>query len=218
MNKTIKIGILGGTFNPIHYGHLRIAIESLELMDLDQIRFIPCKTPVHKKELEATALQRAKMVELAIQGEDHFILDRREIDRDTPSYMYFTLQSLKNDFPEAELYLILGADALNHFHQWYLPKEILKISHIIAIERPNTESLQYIYNYHHDLFIHGIKKPEEERNTSTGCLFQIKTPHIEISSSDIRHRLKERKKIRYLLPNEVFEYIHEYELYGIKKN
>jgi nicotinate-nucleotide adenylyltransferase len=130
------IGILGGTFDPIHYGHLRIALEAIESYGLSEVRFIPCKKPVHKEVAFASAKDRLTMVKLAIASEKYlkFKCDAREIQRNTSSYMIETLESLQDEETEP-LGLIIGSDILPTFSTWHRSKEIMGIAHILTIPR-----------------------------------------------------------------------------------
>lgn len=131
---TILIGVLGGTFDPIHYGHLRIALEAMEQYRLKEVRFIPCKLPVHKNTPIASTEHRLAMINLAIAGEKRFICDDREIRRESPSYMIETLQSLQEE-KNTTLGLIVGNDILPTFSTWHRWKEIQEIAKLLVLPR-----------------------------------------------------------------------------------
>jgi nicotinate (nicotinamide) nucleotide adenylyltransferase len=135
-----KIGILGGAFDPIHLGHLQLAQVCQQALCLEEVRFIPSKSPVLKNASVATAEQRAAMVALAIQDEPSFMLDSREIDREAPSYALLTLQSLQQDFPQAGFYWLMGEDALADFKKWYQWQEILKLCQIVVVTRAGFDT------------------------------------------------------------------------------
>jgi nicotinate-nucleotide adenylyltransferase len=140
MTQRKKVGILGGAFDPIHLGHLQLAKVCQQALNLDEVRFIPSKSPVLKNASIATAEQRAAMVALAIAHEPSFVLDQREIARETPSYALLTLQSLQKDFPQADFYWLMGEDALVDFKKWYQWQEILKLCQIVVVSRAGFDA------------------------------------------------------------------------------
>lgn len=135
------IGILGGTFDPVHFGHLRIALEAYEKYHLKQVRFMPCKLPVHKKAPIVSSQHRIAMLELAIKSQKDFILDTREITRNTPSYMIETLSDLKTEMPDQQFGLILGSTELTSFTKWRHWQEILKLAQLIVLPRDIATAL-----------------------------------------------------------------------------
>jgi nicotinate-nucleotide adenylyltransferase len=135
------IGVLGGTFNPVHFGHLRMAIEAFEKYQLEQIRFIPCKVPVHKKTPGVSAEHRVAMLKLAIQSQKNFIIDEREVKRKTPSYMIETLSNLRDEMPKQQFGLILGSTELILLTKWRRWQDILKIAQLIVLPRDTASAL-----------------------------------------------------------------------------
>ena len=135
------IGILGGTFDPIHLGHLRLALEAYEKYKLSEVRFIPCRSPVHKKDPIASTQHRIAMLKLALKSHPDFVLDQREITRKTPSYMIETLQSLKKEMPQQSLGLILSATDMDTFTQWHCWKDILALAKLFIMPRGTASSL-----------------------------------------------------------------------------
>jgi nicotinate-nucleotide adenylyltransferase len=133
------IGILGGTFDPIHFGHLRTALELCDALNLAQVRLIPCYQPVHRKLPAASPQQRLAMVKEAIAGEPALQVDTCEIDRQGPSYTIDTLQILSKNFPNTPLCMIMGIDALLSFSSWHRWEEILTLSHLIVAHRPQYQ-------------------------------------------------------------------------------
>ncbi len=130
------IGILGGTFDPIHKGHLQIAEQVLSQLDLDELHFMPCASPVHRNMPRANNADRLKMIELAIAGHPEFRLNTLEMDRGGQSYMIDSLRQLCNQGQFDEIYLVLGADAFNIFHGWKSPHEILALVNLVVCRRP----------------------------------------------------------------------------------
>ena len=130
------IGIFGGTFDPIHYGHLRTAFEMLEALDFEAVRFIPCGDPPHRGTTFADAGLRFRMVDAAITGQQGFVSDNRELRREGPSYSVDTLEEFRGEFPRRSLGLIVGMDAFLGLPKWYRWDEILDFAHIVVAHRP----------------------------------------------------------------------------------
>ncbi len=207
------IGILGGTFDPVHNGHLRPALELLEGLDLQEIRFIPCRQPPHRSRPEAAPGHRLAMLEQAIAGQAGFVLDDREMRRDGPSYMVDTLASLRAQMgKERPLCLITGRDAfqaLNHWERW---REILKLAHLVAPDRPGaTQTLPNVLN---DLLKHRqIQYAEALSKDPAGAILLQPVTQLAISATEIRALLTQGRSPRYLLPEAVWTYIRDQDLY-----
>jgi len=186
------IGIYGGTFNPVHYGHLRPNLELCEVLELDHIRFIPAFLPPHRSNPSTAIEHRMEMVVRAIASEPSFVLDDREVIRGGSSYMLDTLKSLRQDFPDNPLCLIMGMDAFSGIESWYHWQELLDYAHIVVSQRPDTDfhepsrwsdSLSSYYQQHKAGFqnIHHLLCGKIQLETVT---------QLSISATDIRHRLK----------------------------
>jgi nicotinate (nicotinamide) nucleotide adenylyltransferase len=134
------IGIFGGTFDPIHYGHLRSALEVKVIFGLKEIRLIPSAQPPHRQLPATTALMRVEMLNLAITNQQGLLVDTREIDRDGPSYMVDTLSSLRQEFPNEPILLFIGSDAFNHLTTWHKWQQLFDYSHIVVMTRPGFDS------------------------------------------------------------------------------
>ncbi len=197
-DKAQRIGIFGGTFNPIHHGHL-INIELLlEHFNLDLVLFIPAKIPVHKNVAgKVTPADRLKMVELAVEGSEKFYSSGIEINRETASYTITTLRELGEAYPDDELFLIIGSDSFNELDTWKDYKNILSGYTIIVMMRPGDTELR------DDLLTHALKV-----ELYSGAL-------IAISSSMIRERVKSNLPVRYLTTDNVIEFIRIKGLYKI---
>jgi len=197
-DKAGKIGIFGGTFNPIHHGHL-INIELLiNQVNLDQVLFIPAKIPVHKILADSVSSDdRLKMVELALAGSEKMLASGIEINRETASYTITTLEELKNFYPEDELFLIIGSDSFNELDTWKEYKKILSGYPIIVIQRPGDTELR------DDLLSLAVRVEQH-----MGSM-------IEISSSMIRDRIKNDLPVKYLTTDNVIEFIRIKGLYKI---
>jgi nicotinate-nucleotide adenylyltransferase len=189
-----RIGILGGTFNPIHLGHLLIAQDALEAAGLDRVLFVPAATPPHKPlDGEVSATHRQRMVKLAIAGDSRFILDNREIRRGGKSYSVDTLAELRRRYPRTDFYFIIGADSLSELHLWKDARQLVKLCRFIAVTRPGY-------------------RPKPARLPGLRYRF-LDTHPCAISSRDIRQRLCRGQSIRYLVPPAVLRYIQQQKLY-----
>lgn len=209
------IGILGGTFDPIHYGHLRTALDVQEALQLTEVRFIPCGDPPHRDKPLASGLQRLSMVRAAIQGQSGFVVDDRELRRLGASYMVDTLASLKHDFPQHTLCLILGMDAFRGLESWHRWHELFEFAHLVVMQRPGSTQQQY------DLSA-GLQQLCEQRQVepaqlvehTRGKLCFVAVTQLDISATDIRRRWQEGKQLRYLLPDQVLQVIKQQHIYG----
>ena len=211
-NRTI--GIFGGTFDPIHYGHLRTAYELQQAVSLDEVRFIPCGDPPHKNVTAANALQRFEMVEIAIRDHDKFIADDREVIREGASYTVDTLESLRSEYPNASLCLILGMDAFLGLPKWYKWQRILELANIIVAHRPGWRKptdgrLQEI------LMDQGTAFPGELHWHHAGRIYIHAVTQLEIASSRIRDLVQAGNNTRFLLPDAVNEYILNSHCYKV---
>lgn len=206
------IGIFGGTFDPIHYGHLRCALELYQQLNLQNVRFIPCQNPVIDKTAHATILQRLTMLKKALADQPSFLLDEREIHRTTPSYSVDTLLSLREEFPHTPLCFIIGSDALNNLHRWHRWQELITLAHLIVITRPKAISPQQrsIQKLIHE---HQISDAKQLVQQISGYLFVVDTIQLDISGTMIRQQIAAGLNPRYLLPDEVLQYIRKEKLY-----
>ena len=197
-----KVGILGGTFNPIHIGHLILAERALEECELDEILFIPSGQPYFKSAAEVLDKKvRISMTGNAIEDNPNFALSTIETDREGNSYTYETLQLLKRDNPDTSYYLILGADTLFQIEQWKNPEIIMSLAGIIGAVRDDKNA---------DDLKNKAAELEEKFSTEVHIL---RMPHIGVSSSDIRERIRTGKNVRYMLPDKTLEYIEKNKLY-----
>ena len=192
----MKLGIFGGTFNPIHNGHLINAEIIKEDFSLDKILFIPAKYPVHK-ELEGriSSDDRLEMLKIAIDGNIEFDVSSLEIDRESESYTITTLHELSGIYTEDKLYLIMGSDSFMEIDLWKEPEEILRIASLIIMKR------------------HGDNPVNVDKYNMAREILIANNPCIELSSSVIRERIKNGKTVRYMIPGKVAEYIGNKGLY-----
>ncbi|MHB1651025.1 MAG: nicotinate-nucleotide adenylyltransferase [Desulfitobacteriaceae bacterium] len=200
--KMERLGIMGGTFDPIHNGHL-VAAETARIeFGLSQVLFIPTGNPPHKLDNKVTAAKlRYKMVEEAIQDNSSFAISRVELDREGPSYTIDTLRQLHRSFPDNELYFITGTDALREIFFWREAGEILRLTHFIAASRPGFEARDF------------LEQAIEEHPEAVGRIHLLEVPALAISSTDIRARVSRGQSIRYLLPEVVRQFIVQRGLY-----
>src|SRR5574340_95335 len=211
------IGILGGTFDPIHFGHLRLAEEMLELANLRQIRFIPTGIPPHRAAPQVSAQHRNTMVRLAITDQPAFVLDDREVRRATPCYTVDTLRELRAELGEAQpLCLLMGGDAFLQLHTWHEWEQLFELAHIVVGYRPGftleerTHSATPPLRQHYQQRLCTVEALSQQ---PCGGVTELAIPKLEISATDIRCRVAEGRTIRYLLPNAVADYIHQHHLY-----
>ena len=199
----MNIGIMGGTFNPIHNGHLIIAEQAREEYQLDLVLFIPAGVPPHKR--QDSILQsslRCEMVQCAIQSNPNFKLDTREVESDVISYTYLTLASLKEQYPDAKLYFIMGEDSIYAVSSWRRPQDIFTLATILVATRNDSSNISRMESQ--------ICKITKQYSCS---LELIHSPSVMISSSDIRSRVANNQSIRYLVPDSVAQYINDHDLY-----
>lgn len=209
------IGIYGGTFDPIHYGHLRTALEVREATGMDEIRFIPSFQPPHRKSPGASPAQRLAMLKAAFSEspEPHFSIDTREIDRTGPSYMVDTLTSIRTETgSQKPLCLIIGLDALGGLDRWYHWQDLFKLAHIVVMQRPGppphlSESLASQVNQRN------TEAAENLKTQPGGLIHFVKVTQLDISATKIRQALATHKSPRYLTPEPVIQLINEWNLY-----
>lgn len=210
------VGILGGTFNPIHFGHLRMAQELADGLGMDEVRLIPSANPPHKDDVTVSAEHRAAMVELATADNPLFTLDKCELEREGHSYTIDTLMALRESLgKDAALCLMMGSDAFVKLNTWHRWQELLDYAHIILVQRPNptepqeklSEELQTLLHDHYTEQVSDLSKE------NSGLINMQTISAHDISATHIRSQLKHGQSVRYLLPKEVAEYIQQQHLY-----
>lgn len=206
MSISEKIGVLGGTFNPVHMGHLIMAQDAMEHFDLTRVMFIPCSTPSHKKTIRlAEACHRLAMIEAATEDNLSYEVSDIEIKRGGISFAVDTMTHLKKLYIQSEFFFIIGTDTLLDLHSWKNISELLQLCSFVTIARPGFDTGA--------ITRHSLKL---ESQWADRLLENIVTGHgINISSSDIRHRIAEGMNTRYLIPEAVRMYIAEHNLYSI---
>lgn len=202
MAALMRLGILGGTFDPIHHGHLLAAQEAHYQLCLDRVLFVPAGSPHHKPEQPVTAPHhRLRMIELAIAGKVHFGISQVDLDRPAPCYTLDTLRLLRAEIGTGiEFLFLIGSDSLADIRNWHRPSQILELCDLAVVRRPG--------------FGFDLKALEAQIPGLTEHLHWIQMPLLEISSSNLRQRVKSGKPISYLVPGAVERYIEEQRLYG----
>jgi nicotinate-nucleotide adenylyltransferase len=190
---------MGGTFDPIHFGHLFIAEEARVVCDLDEVLFFPNNQPAHRegKDAHAEPETRFHLTQLAVQDNEYFRASRIEIDRAGPSYAYDTLQQLKSEC-DAELFYIVGADSINEVLTWYRGAELFELCRFVAVSRPEFD-------------LEAAKKKLTPRQQERVIFLDV--PGLHIASRDLRKRIRDNAPVRYLLPDVVREEIERLNLY-----
>jgi len=207
------IGIFGGTFDPIHYGHLRSALEVKDIFGLNEVRLIPCANPPHRGQPAVTAEMRLQMLELAIKNQPGLKIDTRELDRhktseQMPSYMVDTLKSLRQEFPVEPLLLFIGADAFKHLTQWHQWQQLFDYAHIVVMTRPGF-TIETLDNF----FKVRLAEPMELSQAAAGKLCFQQVTQLDISATTIRTMIANKQNPGFLLPDAVLEYIQQHKLY-----
>lgn len=204
----MKIGIMGGTFDPIHKGHLMLGEYAKELYKLDEIWFMPNGNPPHKlnSNIESQTNHRVEMVKLAIRDYDNFKIQLYEVERTEVNYSYLTMQHFNEKYPNDEFYFIIGADSLFAFETWKHPELLVKTCKILAAYRDgkNTSEMEEQIQY---------------LNQKYGAeILLLNTPNVDISSSGIRRMIKDNEDISNLVPETVFSYIQSNNLFRDEEN
>ncbi|WP_042146041.1 nicotinate-nucleotide adenylyltransferase [Paucisalibacillus sp. EB02] len=184
-----RIGILGGTFDPPHIGHLIIAQEVLDSLQLEEVWFIPTYEPPHKHEARLQVKNRIEMLQLALAGNGLFQLNTIEVKRAGKSYTYDTMITLKEQYPDSDFYFIIGADMVEYLPKWYKIDELINLVSFVGVKRTGY-TLETMYP-----------------------ITEVNIPLVDISSTLIRKRLRENKSIQYLVPDSVHTYIKEHGFY-----
>ncbi|HBI43141.1 MAG TPA: nicotinate (nicotinamide) nucleotide adenylyltransferase [Planctomycetales bacterium] len=199
----MRVGVFGGTFDPVHYGHLILAEQCRQQGRLDEVLFVPAPRPPHKPRPVARFEQRVEMLALALAGNPTFHIEEVEKERDGPSYTVDTLAELHRRRPGDDLLLLVGGDAVHDLPLWYEPRRILELAGLLVVGRPNSpppdrDDLRARIGLPADAAVH---------------MEVVEVPLIDISSRDLRRRAAEGRSFRYLLPRAVECYVHDKRLY-----
>lgn len=199
MDEQRAIGLIGGTFDPIHYGHLMIAAAALEEFHLSEVIFIPSAIPPHKQDQQISSFEmRYEMTLIATLDNPHFLVSRVELERAGPSYTIDTIIYFQQVYPESQIYFITGADTILEINSWRSQEELLQAVKFITISRPGYS-------------LAGLDKEFSPKHLER--IFCLEVPGIGISSTDIRRRVQKKKSVKYYLPPAVEAYIEKKQLY-----
>lgn len=209
---TLRVGLLGGTFDPIHFGHLRSAVEVREYLVLDELRLIPNATPPHRDSPGASAQQRLEMVCLATASDASLLVDDCELQRDRPSYTVDTLESLRAELgAEATLFLIVGWDAFSGLPGWHRWEEILQLASLVVLQRPEQD--QELPEVLKDLLAARSVGDASAMQATHGEILCLAQTPLAISATHIRSLIQAGRSPRFLLPDSVLGYIETKGLY-----
>jgi len=199
-----RLAIMGGTFDPIHTGHLRMTLAVQQQLEFDKVVFLPAFIPPHKQTRSdfASWQDRLSMVQLAIQEYDDFVVSALEYERGGVSYTYDTVNYLQELWPDAEIYLIIGEDSLTHLYTWHRALDLLRLVYFVAAERPGYEGERGV-----------ARLVKAYGSWVTDKIIHAEVPETAISSTEIRKRLREGKPIRGMVPYNVEQYLYERKLY-----
>lgn len=206
------LGIFGGTFDPVHFGHLRPALEVKQALALDELRFIPCNIPPHRGAPVASVSQRLSMLQLALEGVPGCVIDQRELQRTGPSYMVDTLASLRAEQDSRPICLILGMDAflgLDRWHQW---QRLLALAHIVVATRPGSRLPE-----HGEVVTLANRcrsqDPQALKKAASGLIYFQDVTQMDISATTIREAVRAKRDVHFLLPETVRLYIEREGIY-----
>ncbi len=210
--KKRAIGIFGGTFDPVHYGHLRAAVEVMEKLQLQDFRLLPAGTPPHRSNTFASAEHRLAMLGLALSAYPDLVVDDREVRREGYSFMVDTLSEIRAEEGDAPLILMIGQDAANSLDQWHEWRRLFELAHLVIMRRPDSK-----HYYSGELFEQVqprlVKHPGKLNDSPAGLILPLEITQLAISSTDIRRRMRAGLSPRFLLPKPVIAYIRENKLY-----
>lgn len=213
VEQTRRIGILGGSFDPIHFGHIKPSLELIDKFQLQQIRFVPCKVSPFKEATHTSDMHRWNMVNLITGNHEQLIADARELERDTPSYSFSTLQEMRAELEQStKLFWILGADALAGLPNWHKADEIMQLCHVLVLRRASYDADKIVQetDWLQAYVSSDVSRLEQD---DCGTIFITDTQMLEISSTAIRESIQAGEQPKYMLPGGVWNYIKRNELY-----
>ena len=203
-------GIFGGTFDPVHNGHLQTVLEVVQKCGLERVLFVPSAIPPHKNTPHASASERLEMVRLAISSYRNFELDDRELQRDAPSYTLETIKSLNQDYPDRKFCFILGIDAMLGLENWYQWQELLSCMHFIVMQRPGWARAEDLPEWWHKRLATSLS---DLKNSQGGKIFETHVKPVAVSATEIRFSIAQDIDVSGMMPEPVWEYIQKNNLY-----
>lgn len=210
------IGIFGGTFDPVHYGHIKPALSIKQALNLSQLRFIPNRIPPHRAKPWLSAEQRLSLLTSALEDYPDVVVDQRELEREGDSYMLETLQSLHADFPDEKLCLIIGMDAFLGIASWYQWKSLFNYCHLVVTTRPGFDQHQLESHMDSEAYQFLAKKMTSDitalAEQETGLILLQSVPQLDISSTQIRANLKKDEDVSEFMPKQVYRQLKRLNL------
>ncbi|TMP82065.1 nicotinate-nucleotide adenylyltransferase [Pseudoalteromonas phenolica] len=207
------IALFGGTFDPVHLGHLNMAEQCVAELGLSELRFLPCAIPVHKAQPKITDTHRLNMLELATQGKRAFTIDKRELERQGPSYSLLTLQEYRGEQPNSSIIFLMGMDSFNSLTSWYEWQAITQLCHIVVYQRPGEayKPNPALANYMEQA---QVETSELLLTKKAGHCHFLTGPSFDAASSDIRKLINNQKPMEQFLASSVIDYIRTHQLYA----
>ena len=213
MPSSPAIGIFGGTFDPVHYGHLRAASEVREKLDIEDFRLLPAGSPPHRSGVFASAEHRLAMLRLAVEAHPDLLVDDREVRRSGQSYMVDTLAEIRAEVGDSPIVLMVGQDAVNHLDTWHQWHRLFDLAHLVVMRRPGSG-----HQYSGRLFEEIQERVADDAGalaqSPAGRILPLEVTQLEISSTDIRAQIAGGRSPRFLLPEAVLDYIAAHQLYA----
>lgn len=210
-------GIFGGTYNPVHWGHLRTAIEIKHALDLEKMLLLPCGVPPHREQPEVSSEMRLAMLKLALEDFPELEIDDRELKRNGPSYSVDTLNSLHSEMPDEIFVMCIGADAFLQLNTWHRWRTLFELAHIVIAHRPGWSldevSKQLPDELQSELSARILREAGRFSEKKAGYIMELNVTEIDISSSNIRQHVANHEPISDLVPEAVEAYIKRHQLY-----
>ena len=208
----LAIGLFGGTFDPVHYGHLRAALESKEALGLKDFRLLPAGTPALRSSTGATATDRLEMLRLAVADYPDFTVDDREVRRRGKSYMVDTLREIRKESGDVPVLLMIGQDAANELDRWHEWRSVFGLAHLVIMGRPDSE-VTWQGELKEMMETRLVDAVEPLMKQAAGLVLPLAVTQLAISSTGIREQLATGQSPRFLLPDKVIDYIGQNQLY-----
>ena len=205
-----RIGLFGGTFDPVHFGHLRPAIELAESYSLEHLHLLPNHRPVHRGRPAALTAQRIEMLEIATRDTPELVVDPREAMRDSASYTFDTLTEFRQEYPDASLVFFMGLDAFAEFDTWHRWQDILELANLVVVDRPEAQLSEWATAL---IATQSEKLGAKVVNAPAGVIERCAVTQLAISATDIRHRVASGQSVDFLVPERVKQYIVQHGLY-----